>query len=218
MDLLIADNHFGKHPARIIRQELADGHGIDFRFFEDDLTSFLDISPGSVDLLALHLIGDTSGIAHAGIEVEKWVQEYLRPGKPLLLLHGSSAAFSKWAWWRRMVGFRWVRKEDPDGLAPSTHPIVPARMARTKTVHPLAARLRDFDMPEDELYINLAYEGPTWVLMEASYEGRSFPMCYECRSSHGGTIVGWLPGHREPTLRHPDFLHNTAEIVRYLKG
>ena len=38
---------------------------------------------------------------------------------PLLLLHGSSAAFWHWDWWRRIVGYRWVRGNDPDGIPAS---------------------------------------------------------------------------------------------------
>ena len=30
----------------------------------------------------------------------------------MLLWYGSSAAFWQCAWWRSIVGFRWVRKED----------------------------------------------------------------------------------------------------------
>jgi len=218
MDLFLADNHFGKHPAKTIHRELGNRFGLNFRFYEDDLNSFLENSPGSVDFLILHLIGDTSGVDHAGPEVEKWIFEYLQSQKPLLLMHGASAAFWKWDWWRRIVGLRWVRDNDPDGMPPSTHPVVSAPIVRTKSTHPLTGRLRNFEMPEDELYIDLAYVGPIWVLMAAPHGGESHPMLYECESPGGGQIMGWLPGHREETLRHSDFLHNTVEIIHYLKG
>lgn len=218
MILFLADNHFGKHPAQMIHGALTEHYGAKVAFFEDDFETFLDVEPETVQLLILHVIGDTSGIAHAGPEVEEWMLRYFRPGKPVLLLHGSSAAFWKWSWWREMVGFRWVRGEDPDGLEASTHPVVPARIYRTKSTHPLVKRLDDFEMPEDELYINLAHAGPAWVLMEASFEGRSHPMLYEGQTTWGGQLVCWIPGHRETTLRHPVFVHNTVQILRYMLG
>lgn len=218
MRLFLADNHYDMHPGAKINRAFTTQFGIESQFYEDDVKSFLKIDPGDVDLLILNHIGDTCGIDHAGKEAESWVRQYLDSGKPVFLQHGSSAAFWKWDWWRTLVGFRWVRPNDPDGVEKSTHPHVEVHLRKTKARHPLSERIREFTMPEDELYIDLESVCPAQVLMEADYEGKSYPMLYECTSPWGGKLVGWLPGHRESTLKHPDFLHNCVEIVKYLEG
>ena len=218
MRLFLADNHYDIHPGAIINRELRERYGIESRFYEDDVESFLEMDPAAVDLLILNHIGDTCGVEHAGREAEAWMQQYLASGKPVFLQHGSSAAFWKWDWWRTLVGFRWVRPNDPDGVEKSTHPHVEVFLRKAKARHPLMERLREFTMPEDELYIDLETVSPTLVLMEADWEGKSYPMLFETAGPAGNKLVTWLPGHRETTLTHPDFLHNCVEVIRYLEG
>lgn len=217
MRLFIADNHYDIHPGAVIQREWKKQFGIESRFYEDDLESFLEIDPADVDLLILNHIGDTCGVDHAGSEAEQWMKQYLESGKPVFLQHGSSAAFWKWDWWRTLVGFRWVRPNDPDGVEKSTHPHVEVFLRKTKARHPLTATIREFKMPEDELYIDLEYVCPAQVLVEADYEGKSYPMLFETKGPKGNKMVTYLPGHRETTLTHPDFLHNCVEILKYLE-
>jgi hypothetical protein len=137
-------------------------------------------------------------------------------GGNLLLLHGSSAAFWMWEWWRSIVGFRWVRGEDPDGVDPSWHPRRPYKVRVTKSRHPLCARLQEVDMPEDEVYLGLEQTSPTMTLMETTTEEGTFPMCYETITTWGGRIVGYLPGHAPEGVRHPANVANCRAIIDYL--
>ena len=49
------------------------------------------------DCLVLHLIADSLGFGHAGAEEEEAVRRYVKSGRPIVLLHASSAAFTQWA-------------------------------------------------------------------------------------------------------------------------
>ena len=101
------------------------------------------------ELLVLHLIGGTCSRPHPGAGAEAAVKRYCARKGPMLLLHGSSAAFWQWPWWRRITGMRWVRPNDPDGVERSVHPAAPCRVRPCKCRHPLAAKLVPFELPED---------------------------------------------------------------------
>jgi hypothetical protein len=93
------------------------------------------------------------------------------------------------------VGWRWVRPEDPDNTPRSTHPVRPYRCAVSKTRHPLAERLSDLDIPDDEIYIELEQVCPSWTLMETTTDEGTFPMSHIHQNSWGGWCCAFLPGH-----------------------
>lgn len=200
--LLIADNHYGKHCAQHL-QPAFSGH--ELQFFEDDwspLTS--DCLLADFDLLALHTIAGTCNNPLPDERAELQVRRWVEAGRPLLLLHGSSAAFWHWPWWRELVGWRWVRPNDPDGIDPSTHPVRPYRLVPAKTRHPLAQRLSAMDIACDEIYINLEQVCPTWTIMETTTEEGTFPMVHAHHSPWGGAILGFLPGHAPQVTGDPE--------------
>ena len=132
------------------------------------------------------------------------------------LLHGSSAAFWQCAWWRSIVGFRWVRKDDPDGFSPSSHPIRPYLVKVAKSRHPLCQQLQDVAQPSDEIYINLEQSCPTTTLMTTTIEEGTFPMAYETITPWGGKIVSYLPGHAPAAVRQLGNVTNCRSIIEYL--
>ena len=117
MILFAADNHYGTHAGQNLYECLRPHHEI--QFHEDDWRCLIEGNLAEkYDLLMFHLIGGTCDVPAPGPVAEQQVKEYLQAGKPMFLLHGSSATFWQCAWWRSIVGFRWVRKEDPDEFAP----------------------------------------------------------------------------------------------------
>ena len=168
------------------------------------------------ELVMLDMIGGTCGQVHPGEGAERAMRRWCEAGGDLLLLHGSSAAFWQWEWWRNIVGFRWVRPGDPDGVVPSAHPKHPCRVEVAKVRHPLAKLLRPLELPCDEIYINLEQVSPTVTLMETRIDEGVFPQCYETVTPWGGRILSFIPGHLPEVTGNPDLVHNITVLVDYL--
>ncbi|MEI6424908.1 MAG: hypothetical protein WCP55_22035, partial [Lentisphaerota bacterium] len=125
MIIFAADNHYDVHPGKNIYAGLKSNYK-DMVFSEDDWSVFVknDLK-NKCNLLVLNMIAGTCNIEPPNQEAESSVRAYCEKGGNILLIHGSSAAFWQWDWWRSIVGYRWVRGNDPDGVAPSTHPTRP---------------------------------------------------------------------------------------------
>ena len=201
MILFAADKHYGVHPGKHIYEQLKNDYEIDF--VEDDWSVFTAPFKEKYELLILNMIGDTCDLPHPGPECEAHIKEWMESGKPVLLLHGSSAAFWHWDWWRRNVGYRWVRNNDPDQVAVSTHPKRPYRLEVCKSRHPLVKKLQAIDLPHDEIYINLEQTGPTIDLLYTTTDEGSYPQAWESQTEWGGRILGFLPGHYPEVTEHP---------------
>lgn len=217
MIYFFADNHYGSNPGRVIYGNLPQEFKNNTAFYEDDW-SVLENSPWEEEctLLILNMIGDTCGIPHPAAAAESRVRRYLEKGGNVLLLHGSSAAFWQWDWWRKLPGLRWVRPNDPDGVPPSVHPVKECRIVRCKTKHPLAGKLAELDLPADEIYTQLEYTSPCFPVMETVLEEGSFVQCCETLTPWGGRIVSFIPGHSPEVTSNPLFLNNIKIIIDYL--
>lgn len=212
MIYFFADNHYGAHCGKVIFEKLALKN---IKFFEDDwsvleTTQWVD----DCNLLILNLIGDTCNIPHPAGQSEEAIKKYLASSKNVLLLHGSSAAFWQWDWWRKLPGLRWVRPNDPDNVAPSVHPKGVCKLTKAKTRHPLINKLEELELVEDEIYTNLEQVSPITILMETIVENKSFPQCIETITPWNGKIVSFIPGHKveNTTLVTP----NVKAIINYL--
>ncbi len=215
MILFAADNHYGTRPGATLLAHIKDSFPI--RFFEDDWSCFhTPPFPDDCELLILNMIAGTGDTPSPGAEAEAGVRAYVEGGGNMLLLHGSSAAFWHWDWWRPLVGFRWVRGNDADGFEPSTHPKRPFRLDIAKCRHELCNQLQAIDLPEDEIYINLEQTCPTTVLMTTTTDEGTFPQCYECTTSWGGTILGYLPGHRPDVVGDERMVANCRVLIEHL--
>ena len=213
--LFAADDHYDSHAGKHICGALSGDFEI--VFCENDWSAFTNLDLAETyDLVILHMIADTCGNPRPDAAVEEQIKAYCERGKDLLLLHGSSAAFWHWDWWRRIVGLRWVRGNDPDGVPPSTHPTRPYKVDVVASSHPLSSRLKPLDLPADELYINLQEVSPVTVLMETSTDEGLFPQCYECTTPWGGRIIGFIPGHCREVTTHPDLVFNVNTLIEYL--
>jgi hypothetical protein len=215
MILFAADNHYGQHPGRVLYEQLKSEYPIEFH--EDDWTCFGQDLVARYELLVLNLIAGTCEVPVPGPEAEVQVKAWLNAGKPVLLLHGASAAFWHWEWWRPLAGYRWVRPNDPDGVASSHHPVRPYAARVSKARHPLCRRLQDVEMPEDEIYLNLEQTSPVMTLMETTTDEGTFPMCHETITPHGGRILAYIPGHRPDVVAQPGNVANCRTLLDYLR-
>lgn len=212
-----ADNHYESRPGYELYVRIRNH--FDIAFFEDDVSAMADESLlADCELLLLNMIGATGNLPHPSKEAEAVIKRYVESGRNLLLLHGSSAAFWEWAWWRAMVGVRWVRGNDPDGVPASTHPVEPYRVECCKCRHPLMTYLRPMDLAEDEIYTDLEQVCPTLTLMQTTLASGSHPQLTWHRNQWGGEVINFMPGHRATTFENPDFLHNAKTVIRYLQA
>jgi len=212
MILFVADDHYQARPGARLYECIRDSY--DIEFFENDWTGLRapDLAE-RCDLLALNLIAGTGETPPPGPEAETQVRRYLENGGRLLLLHGASAAFWHWDWWRPIVGFRWVRGDDPDGFEPSTHPKRPYSVTVAKCRHPLCRILLPMDLPEDEIYTRLEQTRPATILMETTTDEGTFVQCYETTTPWGGAVLGFLPGHRQEVVQAPAFVANCRTLI-----
>lgn len=217
MIFFFADNHYQTHAGRNIFERLSAEIRKEINFFEDD---FSVLESGSwepeCDLLVLHMIGGSCSLPYPGGETESAVKRYCQRGGNLLLLHGSSAAFWQWEWWRKITGVRWVRPNDPDKVEPSIHPYGECAVKVCKCRHELSAQLQAFELPEDEVYTSLEQTSPAMFLMVGILNGESFPQCCESFTPWGGKVINFIPGHKEICVQNPALIANVELLIRYL--
>ena len=214
MICFFSDNHYNAFPGKNIFGALPEERKKNIVFRCDDW-KLLESGVWEKDcgLLILNMIGGTCGQPHPGPGAEQAVRRYCLRGGNMLLLHGSSAAFWQWDWWRKIVGLRWVRPGDPDGAVPSTHPKEPYTVEIAKTRHALAKKLRPLNLPEDEIYTELEQTSPIEILMTTKISGGTFPQAYETATPWGGRVIGFLPGHGPQVTRDPDVLYDILVLI-----
>ena len=217
MIYFFADSHFEKHcGANLFNQFPAELKSR--TVFTENQWDILEEGSWEKDceLLILNMIGTTCGQPHAGEAAEAAVKRYVERGGNILMLHGSSAAFWHWAWWRQLCGFRWVRPNDPDNVERSIHPVRDFTIVPAKTRHELIEKLKTFTLENDEIYIKCEQTLPITVLMETNTEEGIYPQCVECTNPYGGRQIIFLPGHRAESFDNRDFIENNIVLVNYL--
>jgi hypothetical protein len=211
--LFLADDHFGNRSGAHLSGALQNA--LPHAFVENDWSALADGILDDCDLLLVN------GIANVGTCVvpetaEAPLKAWLEAGHPLLILHVGSAAFWHWRWWRRGVGLRWVRQDDPDGVPQSTHPVRPFTVEPVAGAHPLQGRLSGADLPTDEIYIDLEQTGPITPLLTTTIAEGTSVQAYHHRAPWGGEVVGILPGHG-PSVTTSDWLtSNVRTAAQYL--
>ena len=219
MIYFFADNHYDSHPGKNIFENLPADLKNKIKFFEDDWSELESSNwQDNCELMILNLIGDTCNIPHPNSNAEEKVKKYLQAGGHMLLLHGSSAAFWQWPWWREIVGFRWVRPNDPDQIPASTHPVKPYSLRICKVRHELANKLTPLDLPSDEIYTELEQVSPALILMDTAITEGVYPQCLENFTPWGGKFVHFIPGHNAEVTTSNKFIDNIVAIINYLNG
>ncbi|MBK1878521.1 ThuA domain-containing protein [Pelagicoccus mobilis] len=213
--LFLADDHFSARPGYALYKALRHTHNIDF--FENEWSA-LDLRGPieSADLLVLNMIHSTGDHPTPTETHAESVRHYLQKRKPLLLLHGASAAFWPYDWWRRNVGLRWVRQDDPGNAPPSTHPVQPYLLRRPDPAPPLSQSLKEADFPTDEIYINLQPEGEISPLLHTELDDKTYVQAYLSTTQWGGSVACYLPGHSSEVVTHPSSIHNVNTLIQHL--
>ena len=215
MILFLADDHYKARPGFLLAEKLKTKLDIEFHENEWSALEQEDLKT-RYKIIILNLISHTCGIEPPSAKAEKCLKEYLEAGASMLLCHGSSAAFWHWDWWRPLVGFRWVRGQDPDGAKPSTHPKRPYVVRPAKCSHPLVRQLKEAAFPEDEIYIHLEQTCPATILMETTTVEGTFPQVYIANTPWGGQLISSLPGHAAEVVESDDNLANTMVLIESL--
>ena len=217
MKLFVADDHYKAFSGRN-QYECISGTYSDMIFRENDWSVFTEFDLAKeCDLLILNMIADTCGLPVPTPEQAEAVKRYLETGKNLLLLHGASSAFWPYEWYRKLVGIRWVRGKDPDGVEASFHPKEPYCVKVAKVRHELAEKLVEMDFTiEDEIYCSLEQVTPITTLMETTISLGTSPQCTESFTPWGGKVINFLPGHRCEVTRDERLIANLKTLIDYL--
>ena len=217
MKLFVADDHYQAYPGRNQYECIRDTYK-DMVFSENDWSVFTKYDlAAECDLLILNMIADTCGIPAPDSAACDAVKRYLETGKNLLLLHGGSSAFWHCDWYRKIVGIRWVRGNDPDNVPSSFHPKEKYCVKVAKVRHELADKLVDMDFSvEDEIYCSLEQVNPVMTLMETTISLGTSPQCTESYTPWGGKVINFLPGHRSEVTRDPRLTANLKILIDYL--
>ena len=212
--IFFADRHYGAAPGRIqakLLRLLCEVHYIE----EDYAALIAALAAHPEATLAVNAIAGTPGNPAPDAALEAPLKAHLAAGRPLWILHGGSAAFWPWAWWRQLMPLRWVRANDPDQVPASTHPVVPLHLTATPGAHESFLNLPAItDLPTDELYIKLAVQHPFETWLNITYEGVDYPQACSASSPWGGPIHCFLPGHSAEVLGHPAYAALFTALAR----
>ncbi|MBE6366891.1 MAG: hypothetical protein E7052_03140 [Lentisphaerae bacterium] len=217
MIYFFADDHFGKHCGKNIFGSLPQMLQNQITFYENQFDILENSNwPDDCELLILNMIGNTCNQNHPGPAAEIRLKNYLMQGRNMLLLHGSSAAFWQWDWWRQLPGFRWVRPGDPDNVPNSVHPVKPYNVRICKVRHPLICDLQAMELPADEIYTELEQVAPAMILMDTFISEGVYAQCWETITPWGGKLLNFLPGHCPEVTTSPALINNITAMINYL--
>ena len=209
MIYFFSDSHFDKHcGANLFNRFPAELKAR--TVFTENQWDILESGSWEKDceLLILNMIGTTCGQPHAGEAAEAAVKRYVERGGNILMLHGSSAAFWHWEWWRKICAFRWVRR--------SVHPVRDFTVTPAKCRHALITKLQPFTLENDEIYIRCEQTLPMTVLMETNTDEGIYPQCVECINPYGGKQIIFLPGHKVESFDNKEFIADNLILIDYL--
>ena len=212
--IYFSDRHYDAFPGRAQAELLKPL--CELLYIEEDYSALLDaLKRWPEATLAFNSIVGTPGNMLAPAEVEVPLHTHLARGAALWILHGGSAAFWPWAWWRQAMPLRWVRNADPDNLTPSTHPVVPFLITPTPYALEHLPGLTEVSLPADEIYIRLAAHQPFTTLLTTCHDGVVYPQAYESRTPWGGALHGFLPGHNSACLSNPDYIKTFTTLAKH---
>lgn len=159
--------HDWKKTSPVVRAVLERDPRIEARIVEDP--EFL-ASPllADYDVVLLEFYNEKP-LRHQA-EAQKNLEQFVRDGKGLVVLHFSCAAFADWPGYADLAGRIWDRKNTHDPRGPFTVKI-------TDKQHPITRGMDDFQA-DDELYVCLTGDRKMDVLATARSKvtGKDYPM------------------------------------------
>jgi len=185
--LLYADAHFGGGGREGLSEALAALTGIPPRLVDASQAPLTAGDLQDIDSLVLYHTQETPATA-----TQAALSDWVKAGRPLLLVHAALGAWPDWSDYMRWCSLVW----DP---ALSSHP----HGDMTLAVLPDARfpPFREAWLPRDEIFTGLKTVVEPEVLIQASWEGKSYPMAWQ-HASHGHIGI-WVPGHLQSSWRVP---------------
>ncbi|GMU22289.1 MAG: hypothetical protein AMXMBFR13_23750 [Phycisphaerae bacterium] len=158
---------------------------------------------GEYDAAVLHYM-NWQGRPDPGEQVRKGLEEYVRSGHGLVLVHFACGAFQSWSGFVKVAGRVWdpkLRGHDPRG---------PFDVGIIDREHPITAGMEGF-RTDDELYTCLVGEPPIRVLAEAtsSVDKKPYPMGFVHELGRGRVFHTPL-GHDVTSFK----AEGTRELIR----
>jgi type 1 glutamine amidotransferase len=185
--------HDGKKTAPVVQAKLEEDPRIDVRIVEDP--EFL-ASPliADYDVILLEFY-NAEPLRHQA-EAQKNLEQLVKQGKGLVVLHFSCGAFSTWPGYADLAGRVWDRKTTHDPRGPYQVKIIDHE-------HPITRGLADFQA-DDELYFCLTGDKKMDVLATAHSKvtGKDHPMALAM--SYGkGRVFNTPLGHDGKAVAMP---------------
>jgi type 1 glutamine amidotransferase len=185
--------HDGKKTAPVVQAKLEEDPRIDARIVQDP--EFL-ASPliADYDVILLEFY-NAEPLRHQA-EAQKNLEQLVKQGKGLVVLHFSCGAFSTWPGYADLAGRVWDRKTTHDPRGPYQVKIIDRE-------HPITRGLADFQA-DDELYICLTGDKKMDVLATAHSKvtGKDHPMALAM--SYGkGRVFNTPLGHDGKAVAMP---------------
>ncbi len=185
--------HDGKKTAPVVQAKLEEDPRIDARIVQDP--EFL-ASPliADYDVILLEFY-NAEPLRHQA-EAQKNLEQLVKQGKGLVVLHFSCGAFSTWPGYADLAGRIWDRKTTHDPRGPYQVKIIDRE-------HPITRGLTDFQA-DDELYICLTGDKKMDVLATAHSKvtGKDHPMALAM--SYGkGRVFNTPLGHDGKAVAMP---------------
>ena len=186
--------HHWRETTPVLRQQLEQDSRFVVRVAEDP--HLLDSAAlRRYDVVLLHFMNWES--PSPGPAARENLQQYVRNGGGLVLVHFACGAWQDWPGFVELAGRVWdpkLRSHDPHG---------PFTVTPTPVKHPITAGLKPFET-DDELYTCLAGDIPITVLATArsKVDGRDYPMAFVLTPGKGRVFHTPL-GHDVKALSNP---------------
>jgi hypothetical protein len=95
------------------------------------------------------------------------IRQYVDSGKPLVVLHHSTASNQEWPWWyEEVTGGTMVQRELPGKLRSSLKQFPTQRLTPVGD-HPIVRGIQPFLLPRDELFTNMWFSPKITVLLRS---------------------------------------------------
>jgi UDP-N-acetyl-2-amino-2-deoxyglucuronate dehydrogenase len=200
--LLYADEHYGSGGREGIAEFLQEVTGQEPVVLDAATVALTTKHLQDVDLLCIyHTQAEATQETKAALE--NWVKE----GRPLALLHAALGAYPEWETYKKWAGRVWK-------WGSSSHPYEASILYSTDT-DPLALGWREVWVPADEVYIDLEDTAATKDALVVTIKQGQYPAAWT--SIDQPNIGVWMPGHRRDAWRVPALCQGlTALLLKLL--
>jgi type 1 glutamine amidotransferase len=196
--LLYADEHYGSGGREGIAEYLTEVTGQEPLMLDAVITALTTKHLQGVDVLCLYHTQ-----AEAKQETKDALEQWVKDGKPLALLHAALGAYPDWNDYKKWAGRVWK-------WGSSSHPYE-ASVLQSTEADPLALGWSEAWVPADEVYIGLEDTAPVNDCLTAKISQGYYPAAWT-NPVHLNVVV-WMPGHRRDAWRVPALREGLTALV-----